>query len=148
MPHNSKKGFTLLEVLVVLVILGGLAAIVAPKIISHIEESKVTDAKIQIRNLETGLKSYYMDNGFYPSTDQGLQALVEEPTTGRIPQHYRSGGYLEQNKVPKDPWGNPYVYTSPGQHGDFDIMSLGPNGDQSSGEGDDKSIKSWDLEEH
>ncbi len=148
MPIESRKGFTLLEVLVVLVILGGLAAIVAPKIIGHIEESKVTDAKIQIRNLETGLKSYYLDNGFYPSTDQGLQALVEPPTTGRIPQHFRKGGYLEQNRVPKDPWGNPYVYASPGQHGDYDLLSLGPDGGQNDGQGDDKSIKSWDLGQH
>ena len=141
---NSEKGFTLLEIIVVVFILGLLAAIVAPKIISRTDDARIADAKIQIRNFETALKLYKLDNGFYPETSQGLQALIEQPTTGRIPQKYRQGGYLEQKSIPDDPWGNPYLYLCPGLHGDFDIVSFGADGKEG-GEGKDADIRNWDI---
>jgi len=142
---NSGLGFTLLEVMIVVVILAVLAAIVAPKIIGRIDDAKITDAKVQIGNFETALKFFKIDNDFYPDTQQGLDALIEKPTTGRIPQKYREGGYLEQKKIPLDPWGNPYVYVSPGLHGDYDIMSYGADGKEG-GEGVNADIKSWEMQ--
>ncbi|HXX56650.1 MAG TPA: type II secretion system major pseudopilin GspG [Thermodesulfovibrionales bacterium] len=142
---RSCRGFTLLEVMIVVVILALLAAVVAPKIIGRIDDAKITDAKVQIRNFETALKFFKMDNGFYPDTQQGLDALVEKPTTGDIPKKYRDGGYLEQKKIPLDPWGNPYVYVSPGLHGDYDIMSYGADGKEG-GEGINADIKSWEMQ--
>ncbi len=141
---NSEKGFTLLEIIVVVFILGLLAAIVAPKIIGRTDDARIADARIQIRNFETALKLYKLDNGFYPETSQGLRALVEQPTTGRIPQKYREGGYLEQKTIPDDPWGNPYLYLCPGIHGDFDIVSFGADG-REGGEGKDADIRNWDM---
>lgn len=141
---NNKKGFTLLEILVVVFILSLLAAIVAPQFMGRTEDAKIAQAKVQIRNFETALKLYKLDNGFYPSTEQGLQALVEKPTAGKIPAHYRDGGYLEQKKVPIDPWDNPFIYVSPGLQGDFDIVCLGADG-QEGGEGHNADIKNWDL---
>ncbi len=141
---NNEKGFTLLEIIVVVFILGLLAAIVAPKIIGRTDDARIADAKMQIRNFETALKLYKLDNGFYPETSQGLQALVEQPATGRIPQKYRQGGYLEQKTIPDDPWGNPYLYLCPGLHGDFDIMSFGADGKEG-GEGKDADIRNWDM---
>lgn len=141
---NNKKGFTLLEIIVVVFILGLLAAIVAPKIIGRTDDARIADAKIQIRNFETALKLYKLDNGFYPETSQGLRALVEQPTTGRIPQKYRQGGYLEKTTVPDDPWGNPYLYLCPGLHGDFDIVSFGADGKEG-GDGKDADIRNWDM---
>lgn len=141
---SNEKGFTLLEIIVVVFILGLLAAIVAPKIIGRTDDARIADAKIQIRNFETALKLYKLDNGFYPETSQGLQALVEQPTTGRIPQKYREGGYLEQKTIPDDPWGNPYLYLCPGLHGDFDIVSFGADGKEG-GEGKDADIRNWDM---
>ena len=102
-------------------------------------------AKIQIESIETALKLYKLDNGYYPVTEQGLQALVEAPTVGQLPRAWREGGYLEKGKVPKDPWGNEYVYLSPGVQGDYDLSSYGPDG-QPGGEGEDEDINSWELE--
>jgi len=138
------SGFTLLEIIVVVFILSLLAAIVAPKIIGRTDDARIAEAKVQIRNLETALKLFKLDNGFYPDTQQGLQALVEKPTLGRIPLNYKEGGYLEQKKIPIDPWGNPYVYISPGLNGDYDLMSYGADGKEG-GEGKDADIKSWDM---
>ncbi|MCL5422804.1 MAG: type II secretion system major pseudopilin GspG [Nitrospirae bacterium] len=138
------SGFTLLEIIVVVFILSLLAAIVAPKIIGRTDDARIAEAKVQIRNLETALKLFKLDNGFYPDTQQGLQALVEKPTSGRIPLNYKEGGYLEQKKIPIDPWGNPYVYISPGLNGDYDLMSYGADGKEG-GEGKDADIKSWDM---
>ncbi|MFN3396325.1 MAG: type II secretion system major pseudopilin GspG [Thermodesulfovibrionales bacterium] len=139
------SGFTLLEVLVVLFILSILVAIVAPKIIGRTDDARIAEAKLQIRNFETALKLFKMDNGFYPDTQQGLDALIEKPSTGRIPQRYREGGYLEQKKIPLDPWGNPYIYVSPGLHGDFDIISYGADGKEG-GEGKDADITNWNIQ--
>jgi general secretion pathway protein G len=142
---NNNKGFTLLEIIVVVFILSLLAAIVAPKIIGRTDDARIAEAKIQIKNFETALKLFKLDNAFYPSTEQGLAALIEKPVTGQVPERYREGGYLEQRKVPADPWGNPYIYISPGVYGDFDLISYGADGKEG-GEGKDADIKSWDIQ--
>lgn len=131
--------------MVVIVILGILAAIIAPRIIGRTDEAKVTEAKVQMSNLETALKLYKLDNGSYPSTEQGLQALVEKPVTGNIPKNWREGGYLEKKKIPNDPWGNPFAYVSPGVNADYEIISYGADGVRG-GEGFDADIESWNVE--
>jgi len=141
---RREGGFTLLEIIVVVFILSLLAAIVAPRIIGRTDDARIEATKVQIKNLETALKLFKMDNGFYPDTQQGLEALVEKPASGRMPQNYKEGGYLEQRKIPLDPWGNPYVYVSPGLNGDYDILSYGADGKEG-GEGKDADIKSWDM---
>ena len=138
-------GFTLIELMVVILILGLLAGIIAPRLIGRTDEAKQTKAKVQIENLSTALKLYKLDNGFYPTTEQGLQALVQPPETGNIPKNWRQGGYLEKGKIPKDPWGNEFIYLCPGTHGDFDIISYGADG-VPGGEGKDKDINSWEIE--
>jgi general secretion pathway protein G len=138
-------GFTLIELMVVLVILGVLASLIVPRIMSRPEEARRVKARVDIQSLETALKLYDLDNGAYPTTDQGLQALVEPPTTGVLPKNWREGGYLEKGKVPEDPWGNEYVYLSPGTHGDFDLISYGADG-ESGGEGKNADVVSWELE--
>lgn len=140
-----EKGFTLIEVLVVIFILSILAAIVAPKIIGRTDDARIAEARLQIKNFETALKLFKLDNGFYPSTEQGLEALITKPTTGRIPPNYREGGYLEQKKIPLDPWGNPYIYLCPGIHGDYDIISYGADGKEG-GEGKDADITNWNIQ--
>ncbi len=140
-----RAGFTLLEIIVVVFILSLLVAIVAPKIMGRTDDAKIADAKVQIKNFETALKLYKIDSGSYPTTEQGLESLIEKPTTGQITAKYREGGYLEQKKIPLDPWGNPYIYVSPGIHGDFDILSYGGDGKEG-GEGKDADIKSWDMQ--
>lgn len=142
---SDKKGFTLLEIIVVVFILSILAAVVAPKIIGRTDDARIAEAKVQIKNFETALKLFKIDNGFYPDTQQGLQALIEKPTFGRIPHKYREGGYLEQKRIPLDPWGNPYIYVSPGVHGDFDIISYGADGKEG-GEGKNADIRNWDMQ--
>jgi general secretion pathway protein G len=139
----DNRGFTLIEIMVVVVILGLLVAIVAPRLIGRAGEAKQTSARVQMEGLETALKLYKLDNGFYPSTEQGLQALVEAPSVGRLPKKWRQGGYLEKGKLPKDPWGYNYIYLSPGVHGDFDIISYGADGEPG-GEGEDKDINNWE----
>ncbi len=139
----NERGFTLIEIMVVLIIIGLLAGIIVPKLIGRTEEAKRTKAKMQIKNLQTALDLYKLDNGVYPSTEQGLQALVEKPTIGEIPKHWREGGYID--KIPKDPWGNPYVYISPGVHGEYDLYSYGADGEEG-GEGKNADIQSWNLE--
>lgn len=141
---SADSGFTLLEIIVVVFILSLLVAIVAPKIIGRTDDAKIADAKVQIRNFETALKLFKMDNGFYPSTEQGLDSLLNKPTTGQIPANYKEGGYLEQKKIPLDPWGNTYIYVCPGLHGDFDIISYGADGKEG-GTGKDADIVNWDM---
>jgi len=142
---HQKKGFTLIEVLVVVFILGILAALVAPKMLGRTDDAKIAETKLQMKNLETALKLYKLDNGFYPTTDQGLEALVKKPEAEPIPKKYKDDGYLEKNKIPKDAWGNPYLYLSPGSHGDFDMISYGSDG-KPGGDGKDADIKNWELE--
>jgi general secretion pathway protein G len=138
-------GFTLIELLVVMLILSLLAAVIAPRLIGRAEDARITEAKVQIRNFETALKLFRIDNGFYPETGQGLEALTETPSAGRIPRNYREGGYLEQRIIPVDPWGSPYIYVSPGLNGDFDIISLGADGEEG-GEGGDADINNWEIQ--
>jgi len=140
---GDQRGFTLIEILVVVVILGILAGIVVPRLLSEPEKARRTKAQIQIRSFEEALASFKLDNGFFPSTEQGLQALVEKPRTGKIPAHYRVKGYIK--KIPADPWNNQYIYLSPGIHDDYDIISYGPDG-ASGGDGDDADINSWEIE--
>lgn len=142
---RNATGFTLLEILVVVFILSLLAAIVAPQFIGRTEDAKIADVKVQIRNFETALEMFKLDNGFYPSTEQGLEALIEEPATGRAPANYRAEGYLKRKRIPLDPWGTPYIYLSPGEEGDYDITSLGADG-LDGGEGNDADINNWDLQ--
>ena len=123
---KKQSGFTLIEVIVVLVILGILASIVAPNVIGNVDKSRVVKAKQDIRSLESALQMYRVDNFRYPTTDQGLQALVEKPTTGSEAKNWQKGGYIP--KLPKDPWQNDYQYISPGETGDYDLYTLGADG--------------------
>jgi len=143
---RNQRGFTLIEIMVVIVILALLAALVGPRLLGRSDDAKVTDAKVQIRNLETALKLYKLDNGVYPSTEQGLAALVTKPTTGMIPKNYKPEGYLESRQVPADPWGNPFVYLSPGEHGDYDLCSYGADGVKG-GDGKGADICSWNIQQ-
>lgn len=141
--HN-KRGFTLIEIMVVVVILGILAAIVVPRFLDRPDQAKVTKAQVDMKGIEEALGMFKLDNGFFPTTDQGLKALVSIPETGRIPQKYADGGYLK--KVPLDPWSNNYIYLSPGLHSkDYDLISYGADG-ESGGEGYDADINSWELD--
>jgi general secretion pathway protein G len=142
---KSLKGFTLIELMVVMAILATLAFIVVPRFMDEPEKAKRLKAEVTIANLETALKTYYLDNGVYPSTEQGLEALVREPTTDPKPGRWRDGGYLEKGKVPTDPWGSDYVYLSPGNYGDFDIISYGRDKIEG-GEGKGADVESWNLE--
>jgi general secretion pathway protein G len=141
----NRRGFTLIEIMVVIIILGILAMYVAPKLMGRPEEAKQVRAKMDIAALETALKLYKLDSGIYPGTEQGLLALVQRPESGVIPKKWRQGGYLEKGKVPKDPWGNDYIYLSPGLKGDFDIISYGADG-VPGGENEHKDISNWDTD--
>ena len=135
------RGFTLIEIMVVVVIMGILAALVVPKLISRTGESRVAAARVDISTLMQALKLYKLDNQRYPTTEQGLQALVSKPTSGPAANGWKSGGYLD--RLPNDPWGKPYQYLSPGIKGEVDIFSLGADG-QPGGTGDDADIGSWE----
>ncbi|MBW1972221.1 MAG: type II secretion system protein GspG [Spirochaetes bacterium] len=139
---SSKKGFTLIELMVVIVILGILATIIVPKVLKRPEEARRTKAMLDIRTIEGALARFHLDNGFYPSTEQGLEALVKKPEIGKIPKKYQEGGYLD--RVPLDPWGHPYVYICPGLHGDYDLKSYGADGEEG-GEGENKDIENWNI---
>lgn len=143
--RREEQGFTLIEILIVIVILSILAWQLAPRIMGKPEEAKQVRAQMDIGTLETTLKMYKLDNGFYPSTEQGIQALVEPPTIGRPAPKWREGGYLEKRRVPKDPWSYEYIYLSPGVNSDFDLSSYGADGEPG-GEGPDKDINNWELE--
>ena len=140
--QRRARGFTLIEIMVVVVIMGILASLVVPKLIARTGESKVAAAKVDIATVMQALKLYRLDNQRYPTTEQGLHALIEKPTTGPAANGWKAGGYLE--KMPKEPWGNPYQYLSPGVKGEVDIISLGADG-QPGGSGDDADIGSWEL---
>lgn len=140
---KNQYGFTLIEIMVVVVILGVLAAIVVPRLLNEPEKARRISAATQIRSLEEALGMFKLENGFYPSTEQGLQSLVDKPTNGRIPAHYKEGGYIR--KIPLDPWGQQYRYLCPGVHGDFDLFSYGPDG-ESGGEGENADVANWNLD--
>ena len=138
------RGFTLIEIMVVITILGILAALIVPRVVGRTDDARITAAKTDISAILQALKVYRLDNGRYPTTEQGLRALLEKPTTEPIPNNWKSGGYLERSSVPKDPWGKEYQYLNPGLRGEIDVFSFGRDG-QSGGEGPDADVGSWQL---
>ncbi|MFH2069200.1 MAG: type II secretion system major pseudopilin GspG [Candidatus Omnitrophota bacterium] len=142
--NTQKTGFTLLELMVVLIILSLLAMLALPRFFGRVDDARVTTARVQIQNLETALRLFYLDTGFYPTTEQGLKALVEKPGNTR---NWREGGYMEKGVIPKDPWGNDYDYRAPGEAGrEYEILSLGRDGKEG-GSGIDADIKNWETEQ-
>jgi general secretion pathway protein G len=137
---SGSKGFTLIELMVVILIIGVLAALIVPKVMSRPDEARITAAKSDIATISQALNLYKLDNGQYPTTEQGLQALVKKPTVSPIPINWKSEGYLD--RVPKDPWGTPYQYLQPGLHGAIDVFSFGADR-AAGGEGNDADIGSW-----
>jgi general secretion pathway protein G len=139
------QGFTLIELLVVILILGLLVGIVGPRILGRTDDAKISTARTQIEQLTSALHLYKLDNGVYPTTDQGLEALVTPPQTEDSARNWKKGGYLTKGQVPKDPWGNEYIYLSPGVNDDFDITSYGADGTPG-GEGINQDINSWESQ--
>jgi len=140
--YDWTTGFTLIELMVVIVILGILATIIMPKILDRPEQARRMKAKVQIRNFQSALALFKTDTGRFPTTSEGLEALVNNPAV----QGWKQGGYIEGGKVPLDPWGNPYIYICPGMHGDdYDLESYGKDGEDG-GIGDGADIESWSLD--
>jgi general secretion pathway protein G len=142
---SGEEGFSFLELMVVVVILGILATYIAPRFMGRTDDAKAVKAKVDILSIETALKLYKLDNGHYPTTEQGIAALVEKPSTEPVPLNWKEKGYLEKARVPKDPWGKDYLYLSPGIHDDYDLISYGADG-VPGGEGKNKDVNSWDLD--
>jgi general secretion pathway protein G len=138
LKRRIQSGFTLIELMVVLVIIGVLAALIVPNVLDRADDARATAARTDVNNLVQALKLYRLDNQRYPSAEQGLQALVTRPTSGTIPSNWKP--YLE--KLPNDPWGRPYQYLNPGVKGEIDVMSFGADG-QSGGEGKNADVGSW-----
>jgi general secretion pathway protein G len=140
--RRGGAGFTLIEMLVVVVIIGVLASIVGPRFFGKADEAKIAAAKSQIEIFGMALDSYQLDTGYFPTSEQGLKALVEKPNTGNVPKNWR-GPYLRKREIPLDPWGRPYIYVSPGKRNpDYDISSLGKDGKEG-GDGEDGDIHNW-----
>jgi general secretion pathway protein G len=137
---SAGEGFTLVEVMVVVVIIGILAVLIVPRVLGRSDEARAAAAKHDVAALMQSLKLYRLDNGRYPTNEQGLQALVARPQNGPAPSNWKQ--YLD--KLPKDPWGNPYQYLNPGVHGEIDVFSLGADG-QPGGSGADSDVGSWQL---
>lgn len=140
---GSTSGFTLIEIMVVIIILGILVGLIVPRFMEKPEKARRVKAQLQIESISAALKEYKLDNGDYPTTEQGLEALAEKPSIGKIPKKYPEKGYLP--KIPKDPWDNDYVYISPGEHGDFDLISYGADGEEG-GEDKNADVQSWEIE--
>lgn len=140
MNRHIQRGFTLIEIMVVIVILGILATVVVPRIMDRPDQAKIVKAQSDIRAIEAALNLYRLDNFNYPTTDQGLEALVRKPSGSPEPRNYKVGGYLD--RLPKDPWGNDYQYLNPGRRGQIDIFSYGADG-QPGGEGINADIGNW-----
>lgn len=143
--HSRRRasGFTLIEIMVVVVILGILAAVVVPRIMDRPDDARITKVRQDIRALQSALDLYRLDNYNYPSTQQGLQALVRQPSGEPPARNWKSGGYVQT--LPADPWGNPYQYLNPGQHGDYDLFSFGADG-RAGGDGVSADIGNWNIE--
>ena len=141
----DEKGFSFLELMVVVVILGILATYIAPRFMGRAEDAKAVKAKVDIAALETSLKLYKLDNSNYPTTEQGILALIEKPSTEPVPMNWKEKGYLAKARIPKDPWGREYLYLSPGIHDDYDIISYGADG-APGGDGKNRDVNSWELE--
>lgn len=141
--RHGREGFTLIELMVVIVILGVLAGLIVPQFMDEPQKARVVKAKMQMESISTSLKKFYIDNGFYPTTEQGLDALVSKPSIGRTPKNYAPSGYMA--KIPKDPWGSDYVYIAPGKHGPFDLISYGADGAAGGTEGD-ADVNSWQID--
>ena len=142
--RGQSGGFSLIELMIVIVILGVLASMLVMRLTGKPDEARVTVAKTDMRTLGSALKFYKLDNYVYPTTEQGLQALLRKPESQPLPRNYPEGGYLEGTDLPKDPWGNEYIYRSPGEENrPFEIISLGADGKEG-GEGVEKDIRNWD----
>jgi general secretion pathway protein G len=142
---KDRRGFSLIELMIVIVIMGILASLLIPRIMDRPEEARRTKAHLDIKNIENALKLYKLDSGTYPTTEQGLEALLKKPETPPVPGKWREGGYLDGSAVPKDPWDHPYYSTSPAQDGkEYEIVSYGRTGEPG-GTGKDASISSTDL---
>lgn len=143
--NKTASGFSLLELMIVIVILALLATALMPNLMDRPDEARVAKAKMDMRQIEFALKLYKLDNGFYPTTDQGLEALIEKPDSKPEPRNYRENGYLEANDAPVDPWGNEFIYRAPGDaNRDYEIISLGADSEEG-GEGFGQDINSWEL---
>lgn len=140
--HNRQRGFTLIEIMVVVIIIGILAAIVAPNVIGRVDDARVTTARSDISTIEGAMKLYRLDNFSYPRTEDGIEALITRPND-QAARNWKAGGYLE--RLPKDPWGSRYQYLNPGSHGALDIYSFGADG-KPGGDGFDADIGNWDSE--
>ena len=141
---NKQRGFSLVEILVVLVILGLLVSVVAPTVLNQADEARVQKVYADFANIATALKLYRLDNFVYPSSEQGLEALVERSTLDPEPRNFKRGGYLD--RVPVDPWGRTYLYLSPGENGEFDLYSMGADG-LSGGDSQNTDLGNWDADE-
>jgi general secretion pathway protein G len=144
--QKAQSGFSFIEIMVVLVIIGILYAIIGPRMMGQTDKALRTQAQAQIKNFGTALKMYKLNHKVYPTTEQGLEALVTAPTSGTPVKNYPEYGYLDGESVPKDPWGNAYVYLCPGIHSEFDILSYGADGVQG-GDGKNKDVTSWETDE-
>ena len=141
MRKRSSGGFTLVEIMVVVVIIGILAVLVVPRVVGRSDDARIAAAKHDVATIQQSLKLYRLDNGRYPTTEQGLQALVAKPQSAPVPANWRQ--YLD--KLPKDPWGKEYQYLNPGVHGEVDVFSLGADGAPGGSGGADADIGSWQL---
>ena len=144
MKRRDNAGFSLVEILVVLVIMGLLISVVAPTVLNRADEARIQKAQADFKAIETALKIYRLDNFVYPTTEQGLEALVEASSLDPEPRNFKDGGYLEE--LPIDPWGRPYLYLSPGEHKNVDIYSLGADG-LSGGDGQNADVGNWRKED-
>ena len=144
-PISDNNGFSLIELMVVIVILGILAGMIMPKLMGRTDDAKQVKAAVDMASLDTALKMYKLDNGEYPTTEQGLKALIEPPDQENGTSNWKKGGYLEKKTLPKDPWQREFIYLSPGTQGEYDIISYGADG-VPGGEDKNKDIKSWEIE--
>jgi len=143
---GNQAGFSFIELMVVVIILGILAGAIVPRYMDKADKAKIVKAQVDIAAIETSLKMYKLDNGFYPTTEQGLWALIEQPATDPVPRSWSENGYFEKKKIPKDPWGTDYIYLCPGIHGPFDLISYGADA-ESGGEGINADITNWEEQD-